>query len=184
MRSPETIELPELRELLSKCWMTHDAMWFVHCVQECGIETANLINRAAVRSMAKIEVKRMMKILDVGPIGEMDQLKSFLEAALWLIKADFMKFEPSFPSENTYRWDMPECFAFEGVSKIGAIDEYQCGIFSRLEGWLDGIGVRYTAEPAIEGCLMHDHGRCYREFNIQFPREQGDIEAQTDGDRS
>jgi|WetSurMetagenome_2_1015567.scaffolds.fasta_scaffold106307_2 hypothetical protein len=27
-----------LKKLLIKCRMTHDAMWFYHCLQECGIE--------------------------------------------------------------------------------------------------------------------------------------------------
>jgi hypothetical protein len=169
MRPPETVELPELRELLTKCWMTHDAMWFGHCVEDCGIEKANRINRAAVKSMAKVEVRRLMKVLDVQSIEDMGQLRSFLDAAVSLIRADFMKFQPSFPSENTYRWDMPECFAYEGVSRIGVIDQYRCGIFSRLEGWLEGIGVRYSAEPAIDGCMMHSHGHCYREFTIDLP---------------
>lgn len=28
----------ELKELLNKGWMTHDAMWFYNCLQEFGIE--------------------------------------------------------------------------------------------------------------------------------------------------
>ena len=51
----------ELRELLTKGWMTHDAMWFMHTIQDLGIETANKINIAAVRSMSMIEIKRLQK---------------------------------------------------------------------------------------------------------------------------
>ena len=32
------LEKNELKELLNKNWMTHDAMWFYNCLQECGIE--------------------------------------------------------------------------------------------------------------------------------------------------
>ena len=46
------LETKELKELLIKCWMTHDAMWFYHCLQECGIEKTNRINRAAVKAVA------------------------------------------------------------------------------------------------------------------------------------
>jgi hypothetical protein len=28
--------------------MTHDGMWFYHCFQEFGIETANQLNKAAI----------------------------------------------------------------------------------------------------------------------------------------
>ena len=41
----------ELKELLIKGWMTHDGMWFYHCLQECGIEKTNRINKAAIRAM-------------------------------------------------------------------------------------------------------------------------------------
>ena len=31
----------EVRELLTKGWMTHDAMWLICSIEEFGIETAN-----------------------------------------------------------------------------------------------------------------------------------------------
>lgn len=170
MRRPETIERDELRELLGKCWMTHDAMWFANCLKECGIETANRINQAAVRSMAKIEVKRLMKVLDLASVGSWGELRVFLDAGVELIRCDFMKFEPSYPAENTYRWDMPACFAYDGIQKLGVIEGYQCGIFTRLEGWLDGLGLQYTSEPACNGCMMHTQGHCFREYTIRFPQ--------------
>ena len=50
------IEKNDLRELLVKGWMTHDAMWLYHCFQECGMEKTNRINKAAVQSMSAIEI--------------------------------------------------------------------------------------------------------------------------------
>jgi hypothetical protein len=58
----------EREDLLRKNWMTHDAMWFFHTLQECGIETANKINHAAIRAMAAVEVRRITKILGIGEI--------------------------------------------------------------------------------------------------------------------
>jgi len=37
------LEKDELKELLIKCWMSHDGMWFYHCLQKFGIEQANEI---------------------------------------------------------------------------------------------------------------------------------------------
>jgi hypothetical protein len=51
----------ELKEILNKNWMTHDAMWFYNCLQEFGIEKTNKINKAAIRDMAVIEIKRIQK---------------------------------------------------------------------------------------------------------------------------
>ena len=55
------LEKKELKDLLVKCWMTHDAMWFYHCLQECGIEKTNRINRAAVKAVAAVEIRRLRK---------------------------------------------------------------------------------------------------------------------------
>jgi hypothetical protein len=168
VRSPGSVGLSELRELLTKCWMTHDAMWFLFCTHECGIEKANQINKAAVNSMARIEVKRLMKFFEVERIDTFETLRQFLEAAQVVVKPDFMKFHTSFPRENLLRWDMLECFAFEGVKKIGAIDVYECGIFERVQGWFEGMGVEYTVSPKVEGCMMHQKGVCFREFDFHF----------------
>ena len=61
--SMKELSKAELKELLIKCWMTHDAMWLMQTVQHCGFEKANLINKAAVRSMAQVEIKRIKKAL-------------------------------------------------------------------------------------------------------------------------
>lgn len=169
MRAPAEIDRHELRELLSKCWMTHDAMWFATCVRLCGMETANRINQQAVRSMATIEIRRLQKLLDQPEIRTWQELQGFLDACVELIRCDFMGFEASYPAPGIYRWDMPRCFAFEGISKLGVIDDYQCGIFTRLEGWLDGLGLPYTATPELTGCQMHTTSTCHREYTIQLP---------------
>jgi len=57
------VEGAQLKELLIKNWMTHDAMWFYHSVQSFGMEKTNVVNRAAVRSMAGVEIKRLRKAL-------------------------------------------------------------------------------------------------------------------------
>ena len=36
--------------------MTHDRIWVYHYQQEYGIEKANKINRAAIKSLAKREI--------------------------------------------------------------------------------------------------------------------------------
>ena len=59
------IEKREIRDLLGKGWLTHDGMWFYHTYRELGIEKANTLNKAAIRSLAPIEVKRTMKILGI-----------------------------------------------------------------------------------------------------------------------
>ena len=68
----------ELKEIMNKNWMTHDAMWFYNCLQEFGIEKTNKINKAAVRDMAAIEIKRIQKAVGVGRLIPLMSLKAFL----------------------------------------------------------------------------------------------------------
>jgi hypothetical protein len=157
------ISKEELRDLLTKGWLTHDAMWLYHCFQECGMETANRINSAAIQSMSAIEIQRIKKVLGLPKVYRVkafDELVEVMDGAFALIKGDFMKFTFSATAKNFVHWQWENCFAYEGVSALGAIDQYQCGIMARVEGWLQGLGVPYTLKPTINGCLMHRHGQC------------------------
>lgn len=170
MKSLDKLDKKELKELLSKCWMTHDGMWFYHCLQEFGIEKTNKINGAAVRSMAAIEARRIKKALGMEHVQTFEQLKEFLAGACELLKADFMKFTYSFPSENVWRWEWEkeQCWAYVGIKRLGVIDQYQCNLYNRPAAWLDELGIRYSITPQAEGCMMHTEGQCFREFRFYF----------------
>jgi len=162
----------DLRELLVKGWMTHDAMWLQQSIQECGAGKASMMNTAAVEAMALIEIQRIKKALGVESSGveTFDDLIFLVEGAFSLIKADFMKFTLSFPEKNVFQWEWEEgrCFAHEGVQRLGIAGHYQCGIMVRVEAWLKGLGVEYRIEPEIQGCLMHNTGTCAGRLLFNF----------------
>jgi len=164
----KSVDRNELKEILHKNWMTHDAMWFVHCLQECGMEKANKVNRAAVQSMSKIEIKRMAKALGVEKIESFDELKALFDGIQDIVKADFMKFVYEFPEDRMLRMEMLECFAFDGMKRIGVLDAYECGIFDRIQGWFEGMGISYTVFPEVTGCMKIKQGRCYREYRFDL----------------
>ena len=147
--------------------MTHDAMWFRICLNELGIERTNLINKAATREMAKIEAKRIKKLLGVEEIETMNELKLFFENGLELLKADFMNFHGTF-YKNTLTWTAKTCFAYDGIQRLGIIDQYECGIFERLHGWFDELNVEYEFDPKSSGCLMYENGQCSRTYTFEF----------------
>lgn len=163
-----SVETEDLRVLLLKGWMTHDAMWFRHAVEVCGIEKTNRINQAAVRSMAAIEIRRLAKALGLTGIRSMSELQAFFDAAWPLLKADFMDFAYSYPARGVMRWDVRRCFALEGVTALGVADRYDCGIFPRIETWFETLGIEHTTTPAVRGCMMPSEGRCYREYTFAF----------------
>jgi hypothetical protein len=164
----KSLNKKELKELLIKCWMTHDGMWFYHSLKECGIEKTNKINKAAIKSMAKIEIERIKKAFGLGKINTFKDLNDLIDKALEVFKADFMVFTYNFPRKNHLCCEMSKCFAFEGIKHIGAINKYECGIFNRIEGWFDSLNIKYEVKPKIEGCLMHTNRRCFRNYKFYF----------------
>lgn len=167
MEPLDNISKRDLRELLTKGWMTHDAMWFYHCSQEIGMEKTNKINRAAVRSMAAIEAKRIAKQLGMKA-ESYDDVKKLITEGFGLLKADFMDFTFEFPEHNMFRWNMRGCFAYEGIKGLGLIDQYECGIKERAYGWLDGLGIAFDAQPNTLACAMHNTGTCVTEFRLKM----------------
>lgn len=155
--------IDEIRELINKGWMTHDAMWFYNVYREHGIETANKMNLAAIEGMASVEIQRMKKAFGYPPdhrFKTFEEFRIFFQGAFDIALGKFMDFEYSFPEKNVFRWKWNSCFAFNGISKIGAIGSYQCGVILRIETWLRGMGIEYTMQPVIRGCLMNTTGRC------------------------
>lgn len=162
------LDTKQLKELLNKGWMTHDAMWFYNCVREVGIEKTNKINRAAVRAMAAVEMKRMKKALGVAEIKTFDQLVEIFEASMYIVSGDFMKYKFIYPGQNVIHPEWLSCFAFDGVKALGIIDRYECGIMDRIEAWWDALGLKWEVEPKVTGCMMHTHGKCYRDYQFTF----------------
>ena len=168
MRSYQDLTKDELKDLLNANWMTHDAMWLVGSLKQYGMKQTNVVNKQAVREMARLEARRLQKLLGVKSISNFGDLKQFILTGFEIIRGSFMKFELEFDDDHLIRWDIPRCFAYEGVKRLGVIDEYDCGIVDRLLGWLDAVGADYTLRPAFSGCLKHQTGTCSMEIEVNF----------------
>ncbi|MGA7985310.1 MAG: DUF6125 family protein [Burkholderiales bacterium] len=173
MSALERLSKAELRDLLVTNWMTHDAMWFASSARLCGIEKTNVVNRGAAKAMAEVEAQRLQKALGVARIVSFDQLQHFLGGAFELVRGPFMKFTLTYPEANLMRWETEQCFVHDGVSKLGMIDRYECGVFDRLEGWLESLGIEFRVTPEIDGCFLHRLGRCVREYRFAFQPAAG-----------
>jgi hypothetical protein len=168
----DEIEKTEIRDLLGKGWLSHDGMWFYHTCNEFGIKKANELNKAAIKSLAPIEIDRMKRILGVtrGKFETFNELVQFMHAALELTLPDsvFKKFYFTSSSHGNLRWEWEDsqCFAYKGMKQMGVINEYSCGVMYRIECWLEALGVRYSMQPVIQGCLMHEKGVCEGEIQV------------------
>jgi hypothetical protein len=160
----------ELKEILNKNWMTHDAMWFYHCLQEFGIEKTNKLNKAAIRDMSAIEIKRIQKAVGVAQINSFDELKNFFDQAMEIATGKFMKYQYSTPATNLIHGEWEKCFAHEGMKTLGVADRYECGITLRIDTWLTTLGIKFEVEPKVTGCIMHTDGKCFFEYRFFFDK--------------
>ena len=162
----------EIADLLNRCWMTHDGMWFFQCYKAFGIEKASELNKAAIRSLAPMEMERIKKALGVEKrkIENDGELQDFFGAISRLFIPDFMAIQFTYPKENTLRWDFEpgNCFAFKGMKRIGAVEGYECGVIFRLRCWMDCLGLKYRLSPEVGRCLMLEDGKCSGVFEFDF----------------
>ncbi len=158
----DQLDKNQLKELLVKCWMTHDGSWFYSCVRDFGIETANKLNKAAIKNLSVIEMQRIKKAMgwENLRIETFEQLKDFISSAFSVLKGGFMDFKYSFPENNRMHWEMNRCFAYNGMKMIGVHKQYECGVIYRVSCWLDALGIKHTIEPEIDKCLLNSREKC------------------------
>jgi hypothetical protein len=164
------LEKSELKEILNKGWMTHDAMWFYNCLQECGIGLTNKINKAAIRDMSAVEIRRMQKALGAQNLDSFADFKNFFDQAMTIATGRFMKYKYSTEAFNLINAEWESCFAYEGMKALGVADRYECGIMLRIDTWLTTLGIKFEVEPKITGCMMHTDGHCFRDYRFFFEK--------------
>ena len=174
MRTLDEIDQEEIKDYLSKGWLTHDGMWFYNVYKEFGIDVANRLNKEAIKSNSYFEVERAKKIFGIENknIDSFEELTEFLQKMLELIAPHsiFNKIHISIPLKNVFHWEWEnkECFAFKSMERLGIVDKYKCGVVYRIECWLNVLGIKYTANPKIENCLMAENGTCSGDFTFYF----------------
>ena len=100
--TPETIPLDknELKELLNKGWMTHDAMWFYHCLEEFGIEKTNKINQAAIRSHGGHRDQTLSKGPGIESFSSFEEMVDFFQMVMEIVSGKFMKYQLYLPGKK------------------------------------------------------------------------------------
>ena len=167
----EKLSRKEIVEMLGGCWMTHDGSWFVSCVQEFGIDAANRLNKSAIRFLAPMEIARMKKAFGTKEnIETFEEFRAFVVNAAAFFIPDFMNATMSFPEENILRWEFApgKCFAFKGISRIGMIEKYECGVIYRIRCWCESLGLSFDVSGEPVRCRMLDTGTCSGEFRFAF----------------
>ena len=166
----DQLDKKQLKELIVKCWMTHDGSWFYNCARELGIDVANKLNKAAIKNLSVIEMNRIKKALGQEglKIKTFEQVKVFVDNAFSVLKGDFMDFKYSFHDNNRIHWEMNRCFAYNGMKMFGFDKIYECGVVYRISCWLDALGIEHTVQPKINFCQLNYKEKCSGDIVLRF----------------
>jgi hypothetical protein len=149
--------------------MTHDGMWFFHCLQEFGIEVTNKLNKSAIKSLSAIEIERVKKAIGFsGQIENYNEFKIFFTEASKLMIPEFMNvtFDYQDNSKVIWKFNQNKCFAYSGIKMLGAIENYDCGVLYRIKCWLESLNINHRFSPEIGQCSMHRTGDCSGEIHL------------------
>jgi hypothetical protein len=61
------------------------------------------------------------------------------------------------------------------MKRLGALDTYECGIFERIEGWFDAMGLDYTRTPDLGRCLKYKGEECVVTIRFRFEGKEGPV---------
>ena len=156
----DSLDPIQLRDILIKNWMTHDALWYGEVAAKFGMAEASPMNLRVCRKLGQIEFKRFMQLVDAAPPADMKSYRKLFDSGWAVFVPEFMTFEIDYPSQNCQRVHVIDCFAHRGMERAGVIADYACGIFERIEGWWDAMKVKYERTPDLSRCLKYKGQEC------------------------
>lgn len=158
----------EQREaLLTKCWMAFDSRWFLAVAMAYGPEAACRLNQIVAHEVGKVEAPGIARTLKLPPIATLDDFLVLQEMFISLLGPKLMDYAIVQTGEDEFQIQVQRCFAHENVTRAGAADLYQCGIFARVTGWPEALGLRYEVTPSPGKCLKVQGRECVYTFKLQ-----------------
>ncbi|MFH0787339.1 MAG: DUF6125 family protein [Pseudomonadota bacterium] len=172
--APKPINQNDLKALYLKNWMTHDALWVGEVASQFGMTEAGPMNLRVCRKLGRIEFQRLMQLVGISSPKNLAEYRNLFELGKEVFVPDFMKFEITYLEPDQQVFHVLDCFAYKGMTKTGFISEYQCGIFERIEGWLDSMGLSYSIAPSLTRCLKFKGNECRVIFKLDLRKEYPD----------
>jgi len=154
--------------LLIKCWMSHDARWFMAVAKEYGMEAANRLNRVAAHEVGKAEARRIARAVELPAARTVDDWLLTQEILLSLLGPDLAEYRLTKVGNDAFQVHVQRCFAHENAVRGGISEDYECGMLTRITGWLDAQGVPHEISPPLGKCLKAAGGECLYRFTLMF----------------
>ena len=156
------------KDLLIKGWMSHDARWFMAVAKHFGMDAANRLNQSVCREIGRVEMKRYMKTLALSPAENLEEYLTLMKAALSLYGSGLTEYEIRALDDESYEVLMKRCFAYENIVRAGIEDRCECGIFARLQGWIDAQELSHELIPSLGKCMMVLGKECRYKITLRF----------------
>ncbi len=171
--------VPSEREaLLITCWMSHDARWFMAVAGEYGLQVTNRLNQIAAHEIGKVEAQRIVRALGLPPVTTLDDYLLAQEIFIGFLGPDLLDYRVSKVSDNAYQVLVRRCFAHDNAVRAGIADVFECGIFARVTGWLDALGLAYETNPPLGKCLKAQGQECLYTITLREATEQARNDAE------
>jgi len=133
---------PKTREdMVRRAWYAHDARWFAAIAAEFGMETANRINRAAVRAVGQVEAGRLARVIGAPQTPSVEGFLEFLHRGLDLYVAPpLMDMTMTKVDERSYEVAVNDCFVHTNITRAGIDGTYECAVWDRVQGYHEALG--------------------------------------------
>jgi hypothetical protein len=166
----ETLVLMEdsQKDLLRRCWYSHDARWFMSVAEEYGLEVANRLNRRVCRALGEAEMRRFVAALGIDKPTTVRRLVEVMDQAMHLFApAPLTKFDIWVIDGRSYGVWIRRCFIHENVTRAGIASSYVCAAFDRLQGWHDALDLPLAEDPLALPCAKTLGQECLRIMTIR-----------------
>ncbi|MBI4561616.1 MAG: hypothetical protein HY724_06185 [Candidatus Rokubacteria bacterium] len=140
--------------------MSHDARWFMAVAGEYGMEVTNRLNRIAAHEIGKVEARRIVSALELPPVKTLEDYLLAQEVFIGLLGPELLDYGVIKVGESAYQVHVRRCFAHDNAARAGVADDLECGIFARVTGWLEALGVAYETSPPLGKCLKAQGQEC------------------------
>jgi len=157
----------EREALLIKCWMSHDARWFMAVAKEYGMSVTNRLNQIAAREIGKAEAPRILHALGLPPVQTLEDYLLAQEIFIGFLGPNLLEYRVSKVSSAAYETRVTHCFAYDNAQRAGVADQYECGIFARVTGWLEALGFEYEMNPCLAKCLKAQGKECIYTIGVK-----------------
>jgi len=165
---PNSLSFEMEKDLLIKGWMSHDARWFMAVAKHFGMDAANRLNQFVCREIGRVEMKRLMKFLALSSPQNINEYLNFKKAAISLYGPNLIEYEIKILDHQSYEMHLKRCFAYENIVRAGIEDRCECGIFARIQGWIDAQGLEHELAPSLGKCMMVLGKKCHYTITLRF----------------